>query len=96
MALIKEKQTKFGVTANYWRVGMISIDRHRKEASYSLELYLSKDADEFIESHSVSLLGMEDKTEYELYFNNLNKNIIKTCYEHAKAKVDYFKTAIDG
>ena len=96
MALIKEKMTQFGMVANYWRVGMISIDRHRQEASYSLELYLSKDADEFIESHSVSLLGMEDKTEYELYFNNLNKNIIKTCYEHAKAKVDYFKTAIDG
>lgn len=97
MALIKEERTKIGITASYWRVGMISIDRHRKEASYSLNLFFDRDAEEFLETHSVSLLGIEDKTQYDEYFAGSEfDNIVQACYEHAKAKVDYFKTAIDG
>jgi len=96
MALIKEKTTSFGMTASYWRVGMISIDRNMKEASYSLILYFDRDADEFIETYAVSLLGVEDKTEYEQYFSNSNYiNITTACYEHAKT-TEFFKNAIDG
>ncbi len=97
MALIKEKMAQFGIPASYWRVGMISIDRHRKEASYSLNLFFDRDAEEFLETKAVSLLGIKDKTQYDEYFAGSEfDNIVQACYEHAKAKVNYFKTAIDG
>ena len=97
MALIKEKMTQFGMVADYWKIGMISIDRDREEASYSINLYLNRDANSFIESKSVSLLGLEDKTEYRKYFGGSNyTSIVNACYEHAKAKVEYFKNAING
>lgn len=95
MALIKNKVTRFGIEAGYWKVGMISKDRHMKEASYSLNLYLKKGADDFIESYTVSLLGMQDKTMYNEYFEGQKYPDIETaCYEHAKKYEEFFKDAI--
>ncbi|HAK44056.1 MAG TPA: hypothetical protein DCM59_16905 [Clostridium sp.] len=94
MALIKNKVTRFGIEAGYWKVSMISIDRHMKEAAYSLHLYLKKGASDFIESYTVSLLGMEDKSMYLEYFEgDKYPNIYTACYEHAKTHEEFFKDA---
>ena len=36
MALIKSKQTNYGIEASYWRVGYVSLDRITK---YAKKLY---------------------------------------------------------
>lgn len=93
MALYKEKQTEYGVNAGYWKIGMISIDKTNKEGSYSLFLYISKEATKPIESIGVSLLSMEDKTRYYECFEPEDKDIYKACYEDAKKYEEYFKDA---
>lgn len=98
--LIKSKMTNLGVEANYWRLSMISIDRHMKEASFSLNLYISKESYEngsqFIESYNVSLLGLEDKTIYESYFEtNAYTSVYDACYAYAKSHDEYFMDAIE-
>ncbi len=59
MALKKEFTTKQGFTADYWKVDMITIDKNRYEASFSLNLYASKEKaqelDTFIESRCITL-----------------------------------------
>lgn len=88
---IKEKMTQFGIPAKYWKLGMITIDRNLKEASYSLNLYISPEAPNFIDGYTVSLLGMEDKTQYNEYFEgNKYGNIYAACYEHAKNHEEFF------
>lgn len=96
MALLKEKQTEYGVTANYWKVEMVSIDRHMKEANFSLNLYVNKDAKQFIETYTVSdLMGQQDKSKYESYFeSDTYKDIYAACYAYAKDNIDYFKDAV--
>lgn len=96
MAFIKEKETDFGITANYWRLSMISIDRDMKEASFSFNLYFKKGAKQFIESYVVSdFMGLEDKTLYNEYFESGKyPNLYTMCYEYAKKYVDFFKDAI--
>jgi len=94
MALIKNKMTDFEVEAGYWKVDMVSIDRHLKETSFSLNLYLSKDTKKFFESYTVSLLNTEDKTLYNQYFETLTyKDVYTACYEYTKAHEEYFKDA---
>ncbi|WP_346961235.1 hypothetical protein [Clostridium sp.] len=98
MALIKEKMTQFGIPASYWKVSMVSIDRNMKEAAFSLNLYITKDAKNFIESFTISsLMGKEDKTLYEEYFENKDgkfTDIYNICYEYAKNHEEFFKDAI--
>lgn len=98
MALIKNKTTDFGIEANYWKVSMITIDRNLQEATFSICLYLNKNAKAFIECYSViSLLNKEDKTLFEEYFgtHNTYRDVYNACYEYVKKYEDYFKDAID-
>lgn len=99
MALIKNKVTKFGIEASYWRVEMITLNYNKKmlEVNFSLNLYLNKGADEFIESFSVTdLMGIEDKTLFSNYFIGQEfKDIRTACYMYAKENVPFFKDAID-
>lgn len=97
MALIKEKKTDFGIIASYWRLDIVTINREMQEASFALNLYLNKDSKRFIETYIItSLMGKEDKTLYNEYFESCDKytDIYNACYEYAKVHEEYFKDAI--
>lgn len=98
MALIKEKSTEFGLLASYWKIDMITIDRRMKEVSFCINLYMNKDAKNFIETYVVSqLMGKQDKTLFNQYFgediNNFT-DIYNACYEYTKDNEEFFKDAI--
>lgn len=99
MALIKEKLTRFGIPASYWKVDMITIDRRMQEASFCINLYFNKDAKDYIDTHIVTvMMGNPDKTLFNQYFGedvNGYPDIYTTCYEFAKNHEDFFKDAID-
>jgi len=91
---IKEIQTKLGIPAKYWKLNRVTIDRNLLEASYEFALYFTPDATQFIESKVVSLLNMEDKTQYHEFFGNPKyDNIFISCHEHARQYDDFFKDA---
>lgn len=96
MALLKNKTTDFGVEANYWKVSMVSIDRNLKEASFSLNLYKQRGDDLFFETYTVTdLMGIEDKTNYEKYFESTEyTDIYNACYNYAKNEIEFFKDAV--
>lgn len=99
MALQKNKMTDFGIEASYWKIGMVTIDRQMKEATISINLFLNKDSEKFIETYIVSsLMGKDDKKLYNKYFeykNNEYTDIYNACYMYAKENEEYFKDAID-
>lgn len=100
MALIKEMEIKdLGITANYWKVAMVSIDTLRQEASFGLVLLTKKGATKYIYDIGVSdLMIAEDKTLFEKYFGegtSIYRDVYNACYEYAKEHVDLFKDAVD-
>ncbi|MCW6094542.1 hypothetical protein LAV60_15330 [Clostridium sporogenes] len=93
MALIKEKITDYGVPANYWKIGMVSIDRVARNGSCSLHLYIQKGAKAFIESRAVFF--EEDK--FDNYFGTdilKYKDIYTACYAYVKDNDEYFADAV--
>lgn len=94
MALIKKKLTDMGIEADYWKVHMISIDRHMQNGSFSISLYGKKGAKQFIETHTVPI--MDSVTDYIECFETCGyKDIQTSCYAYAKKHIDFFKDAID-
>lgn len=94
MALIKNKMTDFGIEANYWKLTMMSMDRFTMEGSFSLSLFLNKEAEKFIETYTVVIYG--DEALYnECFENATHKDVQTSCYEYAKKNVEYFKDAED-
>lgn len=59
MALRKEIETKYGFTANYWRVNSVIIDKQAKEGSCIISVYKDEEtamvATESIQSRYVNL-----------------------------------------
>lgn len=98
MALIKSKMTGFGIEAEYWKVTMISVDRDRKELSLSLNLYLAKGANQFLESIGITLNELEPEeriARYNQYFeNDYYPNLYTACYQYAKDFVPFFVDAV--
>lgn len=92
MALIKKQKTNLGIEAAYWKVGMITMDRLRQEGAYSLMLFYSPDAKDFVDCYTVSLNEMEDKTRYNEIFETF-EGISYRCYEDAKKNVEFFLDA---
>lgn len=94
MALSKNKMTDFGIEAGYWKVCMVSINRCNREASFSLNLFLSKDSNKFLESYVVTIIGNDEL--YSKYFESkLFTDIHNACYICTKDTQEYFKDAID-
>lgn len=48
--LVKSKMTNFGIEAKIWKLGYISLDRVAKYGSITMNLYLTEDASQYIES----------------------------------------------
>ena len=94
MALIKSKQTNYGIEASYWRVGYVSLDRITKYGSISLNLFFNKDAVDYIDSKTVII---ETQEEYEQFFSaealQNYRDIYHAAYEFVKSKDEYFKNA---
>ena len=91
MALIKEKQLNdLGITANYWRIGMVSIDRVNGIGSFSINLYVNRAAKKPLEDKGYII----EKEIYPQIFENMIENVYRTAYEHIKTTDEYFKDAI--
>lgn len=94
MALIKNKETNYGIEASYWRIGYVSLDRINKYGSISLNLFFNKDAKDYIDSKTVII---ETAEEYEKFFSTEAlqnyKDIYHASYEFVKSKDEYFKNA---
>ena len=100
MALIKEKDTTFGVKASYWKIGLMVVNTMEKEVSFTLKLLVNKAATSPIDEYVVAdLMGLEDKTLYNKYFaedkGKTYKDWQTACYMYAKAHVKFFKDAVD-
>lgn len=103
MAIKKEKQTVYGITANYWRVDTLSIDKVRKEGGFTLNLYTSEDAESPVDAYIVSFTGdkyaePESTERFDKYFgigSSNYTNIYQACYQCAKETEEFFKDAVD-
>lgn len=94
MALIKKEDTRLGLQAEYWKVGVFTSDRLKQEGSYCLMLFFDKDAKEFIDTKVVCLNTEDDKERYNKIFE-LGEDVVHRCYEDAKENDAYFADAID-
>lgn len=103
MAIIKEIiNDRDGLSADYWKLGMVSIDVRMQEASMSVNLYYSKehsvqDRDGFITSVNCSvLLNQSDKTLYNKYFNDTTAypNWKQACYRYILENESYFADGV--
>lgn len=106
MALYKEKTTKYGFIANYWRVDILTINKHTKEASCILSLYkdyeFSMDTDSAIDSVVVTSYANPNAQHapedlFDKYFGKDSEyeNQYQACYEMAKELDEYFMDADD-
>ena len=99
MALIKEKNTVYGIKASYWKLGSFCIDTVRKEASFIFHLYAEKGAKQYLESICIDdLVINEDKTLYNKYFEDRGqtyKDLQTACYMYVKEHIEFFKDAVD-
>lgn len=89
MLLIKDTLTEYGVSADIWRVGLCTFDTIRKEGSYSLMLFITMDAENFVATETISLNELIDKTRYDTIFNH-PEGIIAGCINDAITNVDMF------
>ena len=103
MALIKSKMTDYGIEASYWKISRVAIDTIKREVSFTLNLYVSKEnqskeLDDYTFG-SVLLDKIEFDQQYEKYFRldkgESYKDIYTACYEYAKDNIEYFGDAKD-
>lgn len=82
MALIKEKLTKFGVTANYWRIRSVSINHHAKQALITVDLLLDEKQHVPLETKNYTV------TDPSFVFttkNMVEANYVQLAYEFIRA-----------
>ena len=66
--MIKHKvMTEYGVEAEIWKVGYISLDRVNKYGSITMCLYLTEDATQYLTNVTEVILSAED---FDTYFEN--------------------------
>ena len=96
MALIKEVNTPFGVPASYWKVGYVSIDRFSKYGSISFNLFITKEAENYIDSHTICL---DDPEQFEIFFGKSSigqfRDVYHASYEYTKINSEFFADAVD-
>lgn len=86
----KEYMTDYGVKADIWKLGYVSLDRFNKYGSVTMCLYLNKEATKYI--HSI----VEPITEPEVfdkYFES-EKDIYQACEEFMIDNSEFFKEGI--
>lgn len=66
--MIKHKiMTEYGVEADIWKVGYISLDRINKYGSITMCLYLTEDATQYLTKVTEIIMNQE---EFDTYFEN--------------------------
>ena len=66
--MIRHKMmTDYGVEAEIWKVGYISLDRVNKYGSITMCLYLTEDATQYLTKVTEVILSAED---FDTYFEN--------------------------
>ena len=66
--MIKHKvMTEYGIEAEIWKVGYISLDRVNKYGSITMCLYLSEEATQYLTKVTEVIF---DPTEFDTYFEN--------------------------
>nr|DAG86146.1 MAG TPA: hypothetical protein [Caudoviricetes sp.] len=86
--LIKRKMTSFGVEAKIWKLGYISLDRFEKYGSITMNLYMTENAEHYIESIVEPIL---DKNVFDKYFEN-GGDIFENCERFMLENCEFFKT----
>lgn len=91
--------TKYGVEADYWRLEMITLNYSKQvcEVGFSLHLYFSKDAAEFVDCIPIAdLRGGQNPDALKIFIEDADtRTIRKVCYEYVKANVPFFADAED-
>lgn len=83
--LIKSKITDFGVEASIWKLGYISLDRVAKYGSISMNLYVTENAIQYIES----ITQVIDENLFDAYFEN-NADIYEMCEKYMLENNEFF------
>ena len=99
MALIKSIDTNYGISANYWRIESITIDKKRREASFITYLYAKQEAKNSLEYRIVSIADKPNKEElFNKYFfdGKQSTDIYNACYLCAKEVDEFFSDATDS
>ena len=80
--IIKKVKTQFGIEADIWKLGYISLDRFEKYGSITMNLYLTEDAEHYIDSKT-QLIPAEKFDEYFEsggdIFENCERFMIENC-----------------
>ena len=84
--LIKSKMTNFGIEASVWKLVYISLDRVAKYGSITMNLYLTEEAPQYIESIVEPI--REDL--FDAYFESV-KDIYQACEQYMLDYNEFFK-----
>lgn len=80
--IIKKVKTQFGIEADIWKLGYISLDRFEKYGSITMNLYLTEDAEYYIDSKT-QLIPAEKFDEYFEsggdIFENCERFMMENC-----------------
>lgn len=92
MALVKDLDSSYGISAKYHRVVCVSINAITKQTTICVSSYISKDLRdkgfEFIDSLDI-IVPEEDYPQF------LNDNIYACAYKWLKNNVEGFEEALD-
>lgn len=94
MALIKDTTTNVGAIANYWRITNIGVDRILQKITFTIGLYLSKDARE-AGSETFSGYDITENASYSTLGFSGSEDICKLVYPYAKG-LEQFSGATDA
>lgn len=85
--MIKHKvMTEFGVEAEIWKVGYISLDRVNKYGSITMCLYLTEEATQYLTKVTEVIINKED---FDTYFEN-GGDIIENSERFMMEKCEVF------
>ena len=84
--IIKSKMTDYGIEASVWKLGYISLDRVAKYGSVTMNLYVTEDASQYIESIVEPI--REDL--FDTYFES-GKDIYEACEQYMIDHNEFFK-----
>ena len=84
--IIKSKMTNFGIEASVWKLGYISLDRVAKYGSVTMNLYVTEDASQYIES----IVEPIKEELFDVYFES-GKDIYQACEQYMLDHNEFFK-----
>lgn len=87
--IIKKVKTQFGIEADIWKLGYISLDRFEKYGSITMNLYLTEDAEHYIDSKT-QLIPAE---KFDEYFES-GGNIFENCERFMMENCELFMEGV--